>query len=114
MPGGPVRQALALQREVEATWKAHRLHCLRCSGGKIAQAACAEGFALEADRQDAAQVLAMRREQERAAAMAQLPLFTDEELAAGARRVVAETAPEPTEEQLRELARIWPPRGDER
>jgi hypothetical protein len=33
-----------------------------------------------------------------------------EDLAEQARRVVAETAPEPTETQLRELARVWPPR----
>jgi hypothetical protein len=31
-------------------------------------------------------------------------------LAEQARQVVAETAPEPTEEQLRRLAAIWPPR----
>jgi hypothetical protein len=34
------------------------------------------------------------------------------ELAEQARRVVAETAPPPTDEQLRELAKIWPPRPD--
>ena len=72
--------ALTVQREAEAAWKAHKLHCSRCSGGRIARAVCAEGFALEVDLKDAARAVEADRERKRLAAMAQMPLFGNEEL----------------------------------
>lgn len=65
-PSQAVRDALAVQREVEIAWKNHKMLCSRCrTPSPIVQALCLEGIGLKADREDAARVLAVRREQER-------------------------------------------------
>ena len=81
-PGRMVREALAVQREVEQRWKRHKLLCRRCSTkSPVLQAMCADGIALKADLTDAASVVESRREAERLAAMDQPSLFSDDELA---------------------------------
>jgi hypothetical protein len=75
-PSEPVREALAVQREVERIWKNHKMLCSRCSSPSLlVQAMCQEGIALNADRADAARVLEVRREQESLEQMGQTAMF---------------------------------------